>query len=41
MIQFLEKWETDHEAKMTPMEQQLHDQREDSQRRRGKSCSNQ
>jgi hypothetical protein len=28
MIRFLEKWERDHEAKMTPMEQQLHDQRE-------------
>jgi hypothetical protein len=28
MIRFLEKWEKDHEAKMTPMEQQLHDQRD-------------
>jgi hypothetical protein len=28
MIRFMEKWEKDHEAKMTPMEQQLHDQRD-------------
>ncbi|MGZ4878716.1 MAG: hypothetical protein ACXV5M_11200 [Candidatus Angelobacter sp.] len=28
MIRFMEKWEKDHEAKLTPMEQQLHDQRE-------------
>jgi hypothetical protein len=28
MIRFLEKWEKDHEAKLTPVEQQLQKQRE-------------
>jgi hypothetical protein len=28
MIRFLEKWEKDHEAKLTPMEQQLQQERE-------------
>ena len=28
MIHFLEKWEKDHEAKLTPMEQQLQQERE-------------
>lgn len=36
MIRFLEKWEKDHEAKMTPMEQQLHDQRDEPKEGVGK-----
>jgi hypothetical protein len=28
MIRFMEKWEEDHEAKLTPMEQELHQQRD-------------
>ena len=36
MIRFMEKWERDHEAKMTPMEQQLHDQREEPKEGLGK-----
>src|ERR1700704_2746782 len=36
MIHFLENWETDHQAKMTPMEQQLHDQRDTPKEGEGK-----
>jgi hypothetical protein len=36
MIHFLENWEKNHEAKMTPMEQQLHDQREEPKEGLGK-----
>lgn len=36
MIRFLEKWENDHEAKMTPMEQRLHDQRDEPKEGGGK-----
>lgn len=37
MIRFMEKWERDHEAKMTPMEQQLHDEREEPKEGLGKA----
>jgi hypothetical protein len=37
MIRFLENWEKDHEAKMTPMEQQLHDQRDEPKEGLGKA----
>jgi hypothetical protein len=37
MIRFLEKWEKDHETKMTPMEQQLHDQRDEPKEGLGKA----
>jgi len=37
MIRFMEKWEQDHEARMTPMEQQLHDQREEPKEGLGKA----
>ena len=36
MIRFLEKWEKDHEAKLTPMEQQLQQERELPQEGLGK-----
>ena len=36
MIHYLEKWEKDHEAKLTPMEQQLQKQREEPQEGLGK-----
>lgn len=36
MIRFLEKWEKDHEAKLTPVEQQLQKQREEPQEGLGK-----
>jgi len=36
MIHFLEKWEKDHEAKLTPVEQQLQKQREEPQEGLGK-----
>ena len=37
MIRFLEPWEKDHEAKLTPMEQQLQKEREPAERRPGQS----
>jgi hypothetical protein len=36
MIRFMEKWEKDHEAKLTPVEQQLQKQREEPQEGLGK-----
>jgi len=36
MIHFLEKWEKDHEAKLTPVERQLQKQREEPQEGLGK-----
>ena len=36
MIRFMEKWEKDHEAKITPMEQQLQKQREEPKEGLGK-----
>src|SRR5437868_11756119 len=36
MIRFMEKWERDHEAKLTPMEQQLQKEREEPQQGLGK-----
>ena len=36
MINFLEKWERDHEAKLTPMEQQLQKEREEPKEGLGK-----
>lgn len=37
MIRFMEKWEKDHEAKLTPMEQQLQKQREEPKEGLGKA----
>jgi len=37
MIRFMEKWERDHEAKLTPMEQQLQKEREQPQQGLGKA----
>jgi hypothetical protein len=37
MIHFLENWEKNHEAKLTPMEQQLHDQRDEPKEGLGKA----
>jgi hypothetical protein len=36
MINFMEKWESDHEAKLTPVEQQLQKQREEPKEGLGK-----
>ena len=36
MIRFLEKWESDHEAKLTPMEKQLQKEREEPKEGLGK-----
>src|SRR6185312_12210322 len=36
MIRFMEKWEKDHEAKMTPMEQELQKEREQPKEGLGK-----
>jgi hypothetical protein len=36
MIRFMEKWEKDHEAKLTPMEQQLQKEREEPKEGLGK-----
>src|SRR6478735_11129156 len=36
MIRFMEKWEKDHEAKMTPMEQELQKKREEPREGLGK-----
>lgn len=36
MIRFMEKWEKDHEAKMTPMEQELQKEREEPREGLGK-----
>jgi hypothetical protein len=37
MIRFLEKWEKDHQAKLTPMEQQLQNEREQPKEGLGKT----